>query len=209
MYIWFFVCVLGVIAVMPVHFLSVEHLKLQDRYGEEKGTSIGKIFGVVSGWGFFLFWFGIWISPQARFAVPILLNLSIVIPSIDFSIPLLHLIIFAPFFIVGALFGIKGVKEATLQTAETHRPEKIVTTGVYSTVRHPQYFGGLLAHVGISFLFSALFSLVSTALMVLIIYIISWKEEKELSREFGREYEVYKKEVPMLMPRFISKKKQG
>jgi len=55
MYIWFFVCVLGVIAVMPVHFLSVEHLKLQDRYGEEKGTSIGKIFGVVSGWGFFSF----------------------------------------------------------------------------------------------------------------------------------------------------------
>ncbi len=205
MYIWFFVCTLGVVVILPIYFLSVEHLKLQDRYGREKGTEIGKIFGVISGWGLFLFWFGIWISPQARFTVPILLNLPIAIPFINFSIPLLHLIIFAPFFIVGAWFGIKGVKETTLQTAETHRPGKIVTTGVYSIVRHPQYLGGLLAHVGFSFLFSALFSLLSTALIVLIVYIISWKEEKELIREFGEEYEVYKKNVPMLIPCFIDK----
>ncbi len=206
MYIWFFVCVLGLITILPLYFLSVEHLKLQNRYGEEKGIKISKIFGVISGWGFFLFWFGIWISPQARFTVPILSNLSISIPFVDFSIPALHLIIFAPFFIWGIWYGIKGVEETTLQTAETHRPDKIITTGIYSTVRHPQYFGGLLAHVGISFLFSALFSLVSTALILLIIYIISWKEEKELIREFGNEYEVYKKRVPMLIPRFINRK---
>jgi protein-S-isoprenylcysteine O-methyltransferase Ste14 len=34
------------------------------------------------------------------------------------------------------------VKEVTLKVAETHRTEKIVTRGVYSIVRHPQYLGG-------------------------------------------------------------------
>jgi len=42
---------------------------------------------------------------------------------------------------VGAWFGIKGVTETTLKVAETHRPDRIVTTGVYSIVRHPQYLG--------------------------------------------------------------------
>jgi len=37
--------------------------------------------------------------------------------------------------------------------------------------------------------------------MVALIYLISRKEEKELIREFGREYEDYKKKVPMLIPR--------
>jgi protein-S-isoprenylcysteine O-methyltransferase Ste14 len=201
MYIWFLVCALGAIATMPLYFLSVEHLKLQERYGKEKGIKIGEISGVISGWGFFLFWFGIWISPQPRFTIPILSNLSVLIPVINFSIPLLHLVIFTPFFTMGAWLGIKGVEKTTLQVAETHRPQKIVMTGVYSIVRHPQYFGGLLAHVGISILLSAWYSLLSTPLMVALIYFISWKEEEELIKEFGKEYEGYKEKVPMLIPR--------
>ena len=35
-YIWFFICVLGAIMIVPLHFLLVEHLKLQERYGKEK-----------------------------------------------------------------------------------------------------------------------------------------------------------------------------
>ena len=30
---------------------------------------------------------------------------------------------------------------------------------------------------------------------------MSWKEEKELIREFGKDYEDYKKSVPMLIPK--------
>ena len=62
------------IAVIPLHFLSVEHLKLQEKYGKEKGTKIGEIYGLISGWGFFFFWIGIWVSPQPRFTVPFLQN---------------------------------------------------------------------------------------------------------------------------------------
>jgi len=99
------------------------------------------------------------------------------------------------------LAAIKGVKETTLKVAETHRTEKVITTGVYSIVRHPQYLGGLLAHAGTSFLLSAWYSLLFIPLIVVLIYLISRKEEEELIKEFGNEYEDYRKKVPMLMPR--------
>jgi len=201
MYTWFFISVLGLIATIPLHFLSVEHLKLQKRYGKKKGNKIGEIYGLISGWVFFLFWIGIWFSPQPRFTIPIFQNVSGSVPVVSFSIPLLHLIICASFVIPGALLAIRGVKETTLKVAETHRTETIVTTGVYSVVRHPQYLGGLLAHAGISFLLSAGYSLLLTPLMIALIYLISRKEEEELIREFGKEYEDYKKKVPMLIPR--------
>jgi protein-S-isoprenylcysteine O-methyltransferase Ste14 len=105
------------------------------------------------------------------------------------------------FLIPGAWFGVNGVRETTLKVAETHRTERIVTRGVYSIVRHPQYLGGLLAHIGISFLVSAAYSLLSSPLMILLILLISWKEEKELTREFREEYDNYRKNVPMLLPR--------
>ena len=198
---WFFICLLGAIAVVPIHCLSVEHLKLRDRYGKKKGTKIGNILGLVSGWGFFLFWMGIWISPQPRFTIPLFQNLTVLIPLSGFSIPLLHLMISMPFLVVGAWLGIKGVRQTTLKVAETHRTEKIIATGVYSLMRHPQYFGGLLAHVGICFLLSTWYSFFSTPLMFVLVYIISKKEEKELVREFGREYKDYTKKVPMFIPK--------
>ena len=198
---WFFICVLGAITVVPAHFLSVEHLKLQGRYGKKKGNEISKILGLISGWGFFLFWMGIWVSPQPRFVLPFFQNLTTLIPIVGFSIPLLNLIISILFITLGAWFGIKGVKQTTLKVAETHRTEKIVTTGVYSIVRHPQYFGGLLAHVGVSFILSAWYSLLVTPLIVVLVYLVSKKEEKELIREFVKEYKDYTKKVPMLIPR--------
>ena len=205
MYIWFFICVLGVFATIPIYFLSVEHLKLQEKYGKKKGTKIGDIFGLTSGWGFFFFWMGIWVSPQPIFVIPILQTHSVVVSAMNLSIPLLHVIICAAILAPGAWLAINGVRETTLRVAETHRTETIVTVGVYSIVRHPQYLGGLLAHLGISFLLSAWYSLLLTPIMIVLIYLISRKEEEELIKEFGKEYEDYKRKVPMLIPRFRSR----
>ncbi len=186
--------------MVPLHFMSVEHLSLKQRYGAEKGRRIGEILGLVSGWGFFLFWIGLWLSRQPRFIISFLHTPLILIPYINITIPLAHLLVSLPFLLSGVWFGIAGLQEVTLRVAETHRAERVVTTGVYSIVRHPQYTGGLLTHTGVSFLLSAWFSLASTPLMVLLNYLISAKEEKELVREFGEEYEEYRKRVPMFIP---------
>jgi protein-S-isoprenylcysteine O-methyltransferase Ste14 len=202
MYILFFIFLLGFIATLPLYFLSLEHQKLEKKHGAGKAKKIGDIYGIISGWSFFLFWFGVWFSPQTRFIIPIFEDLFIRLPIFNITIPILHLAIFAPLFAVGAWFGIKGVTQTTLKVAETHRPTKIVKTGVYSIVRHPQYLGGLLAHIAFSFLLSGMYSLLSTPLIVALVYLISRKEESELNKEFGQEYLSYKKKTPMLLPKW-------
>ena len=200
MHVWFIISLLGFISITLPYFLSLEHLKLEGKYGKAKGKRIGEILGIISGWGFFLFWFGIWFSPQERFSIPFLQDLAIEIPFWSQTIHLVNFLIFLPFFIAGAWFGIKGVILTSVKVAETHRTDKIITKGVYSIVRHPQYLGGILAHIGASFLLSGMYSLLATPLVIALIYIISWKEENELTKEFGKDYEDYKKRVPMLIP---------
>ena len=202
MSLWFWISVLAEIAILPLYFWSLEHTKLQKRFGVEKGIRIGDILGLISGWGFFLFLFGIWLSPQPRFTIPFLQDLILAIPIISFEVPLLNLIIFIPIILVVLWIALKGVSEVSLKVAETHRAEKVITTGVYSIIRHPQNLGAVLAHVGISVLLSALYSLLLTPFLVIYIYFISWKEEIELIKEFGKDYEEYKAKVPMFIPKF-------
>jgi len=184
---------MGLILVIPIHFLSVEHSRLDSKYGQEKGLKIGAAFGMISGWGFFLFLIGLWVSPQERFAIQIS-------EIIFMGVPLFHIILAIVFLLPGAWLGITGVIEVGLKVAETHRAERVISTGVYSRVRHPQYLGSILAHVGASFLLSAYYSLLVTPLVILINYILCWKEERELVREFGEAYIEYQNRTPMLFP---------
>ena len=202
MYILFFICVLGVIAAVPIHFLSVEHLRFQEKYGQEKGAKISEIYGRLSANLLFFALIGIWFSPQSRFITPIFENTSVTIPVINFSIPLIHLIISVPFVLLGVWLLINSVKGLSRRVSETHRPEKVITTGIYTIVRHPQHLGWLSTHVGFTFLLSALYSLLFTPFLIGLLYLISKKEEQELTREFGKEYEEYKRTVPMFIPRF-------
>ncbi len=197
---WFWISLIGEIIIFPIYILSLEHIKLQQKLGKEKGIIVGDILGMISGWGYFLFLFGIWISPQPRFLIPFLEKAILTVPTFEITIPLVHLMIFLPTIIVVLWLSLLGVKEVSLKVAETHRPVKIVNTGVYSYVRHPQYLGAILAHFAISVLLSAFYSLVLTPIMILYLYLLAWKEEKELVREFGLEYEQYQAKVPMIIP---------
>ena len=206
--LWFIISILGMCLMVPLHFLSVEHLKFQKKFGLDKGNKITGILGLTSGWGFFMFWFGVWISPQPRFIIPFMQNLIINVPVINFSIPIFHLLISIPFILIGAWFGIGSVKVTSLKVAETHRTDRIVSNKIYSYIRHPQYFGGILAHIGITFLLSSLFSLIFTPLVILLNFLVSWKEEKELIKEFGEDYKGYQEKVPMFFPRLKKQQKK-
>lgn len=204
MFALFIVCVVCLFVTVPLHFRSVEYTKLQKKYGKKKGVKIGKIYGTVSGTMQFIFLIGLWISPQPRFTVPIF---SKSISLLNRSIPILHLIISLPLIVVGAWFGIQGVRTTGIEVAETHcAPEKLETTGVYSIVRHPQYFGWILTHVGFSIFVSSWYSALFTPILIALIYLISKKEEDQLTKVFGKEYENYHEKVPMLIPTFWLKR---
>ena len=200
----FIVSLIGVIVLLPVHFLSVEHTRLDARYGKEKGKKIGSALGIISGWGYFLFLFGVWLSPQEQFSLLILDQPNFVLLDL-FTISIADILLGLLFIIPGMWFGIKGVTDLGLTVSETHRAERVITKGVYSTVRHPQYLGAMLSHIGISFLLSQLYALIVTPVIILRDFIACRKEERELVREFGREYEDYRRKVPMLLPRFKGK----
>ncbi len=202
MSVWLILFTILLVAFIPIHFASVSHKMLERKFGSKNGENIGKVLGMVSGWGFFIVLFGIWISPQPRFRIPFLQDLIWTIPIFNFEIPILHIIIALPLIVISIYLGIFGVKEISLEASETHKTEEIISSGVYSIVRHPQYLGAIFAHIAFSILLSGLYSLILTILVVFYNYITAWKEEKELVKEFGEEYERYKEEVPMFLPRF-------
>ncbi len=162
------------------------------------------MLGIVSGYAFFVFWIGMWIAPQPRFEIGFLQEVVIVIPFvtpyISWRIPVVHFLAGAAFLLLGGWLGLKGVTELTLEVSETHHPDEIVKSGIYSSIRHPQYLGGFLSHIGMTFLLSSLYSLLCTPIVALVIYLLCRKEERELVREFGDEYRGYREEVPMFFP---------
>lgn len=77
---------------------------------------------------------------------------------------------------------------------------KLITSGPYKKIRHPRYLGILVFFSGISltFLSWADLLLVLATLAVLIWRVID--EEKLMHEEFGKEWEVYKKNSSALIP---------
>lgn len=72
----------------------------------------------------------------------------------------------------------------------------IVTTGIYSKIRHPGYLGYLLGYLGV---FLAIGSY--PMLIVILAYTLSFihsiiSEENFLREKFGNKYETYIKQVP-------------
>ena len=179
MYVWFLICFVGIILIIPLYFLSLEHQKLDAKYGKEKGKKIGSTYGYISGWIFFGFWFGLYISPQLAFTLPLFPELAFG-PIFGITFPLFHILLSIPLIILAFWFGIIGVKGTGLETAETHRTEKIVDSGLYSIVRHPQYLGGIFGQIGFSILLSRALSLLILPFIMYLVYIICLKEENEL-----------------------------
>ena len=201
MFSWFLVSVAGFVLIIPVYFLSLDHIRLDGWLGDSMGKRVGNLLGMISGWGFFLFWFGIWISPQNRFQLS-----SPMFTVLGYQCSILNILI-SLFPLTPAFWlGLKGVMELGLETSETHRAEMVVSTGLYGKVRHPQYLGGILGHFGVSMLLGSTYALLVTPLVLLVVYIISWKEEKEMVREFGDEYRRYQGIVPMFIPRLRSRR---
>jgi len=63
-----------------LHFKYGEHMKLQEEYGKEKGTEIGRLYARTSSLEF-IFWMGLYISPQPT---PIIARAPAMLPLKDF-----------------------------------------------------------------------------------------------------------------------------
>lgn len=83
---------------------------------------------------------------------------------------------------------------------KTREEPQVITTGVFSIVRHPIYLGSILLYFGFILLSLSLLSVLVWILILVFYYMISRYEERLLIQRFGSVYEEYKKKVPMLFP---------
>jgi protein-S-isoprenylcysteine O-methyltransferase Ste14 len=102
-------------------------------------------------------------------------------------------------FLIGAwYFAREGMR---IVFGEERAEPAVIGKGVFSRVRHPVYLGCILFYIGLVVFTLSLFSaLVCVAIMIFYHYISRYEEEL-LSGKFGKEYEQYKKSVPMWIPR--------
>ena len=73
--------------------------------------------------------------------------------------------------------------------------EEIVTTGVYTKIRHPLYLSLIVQNIGIALAFGVLITSVMALLTILHWIITALKEEAVLLQRFPDEYRRYKQEV--------------
>lgn len=81
--------------------------------------------------------------------------------------------------------------------------DKLVTTGVYSKVRHPIYSADIFLAWGIFLCFPTL--RVGVSVLWLTVVLLGWMrlEEAALLHRFGEDYYLYKARTPMLFPRYF------
>lgn len=83
----------------------------------------------------------------------------------------------------------------------------VVSSGIYSRVRHPRYLEYMLTFLGLAFLTGAAGIFVLAFATILLYLIVAPLEERELREAFGPAYEAYAREVPRFIPRLRSASK--
>ncbi|MFX1574684.1 MAG: methyltransferase family protein [Promethearchaeota archaeon] len=77
---------------------------------------------------------------------------------------------------------------------------KLVENGPYAIVRHPQYLGGMLFSISITFWTQIFLSLFLSIIIIILTYQWTYVEDKNLIEKFGEDYKKYKLKVPRLNP---------
>jgi protein-S-isoprenylcysteine O-methyltransferase Ste14 len=80
---------------------------------------------------------------------------------------------------------------------------RLKTDGFYAFIRHPSYFGMLLAMAGWALVFRSIIGLLLLALICLPIIALIRAEENFLIREFGERYRAYQQRIPWRLLPFM------
>lgn len=86
------------------------------------------------------------------------------------------------------------------------RDAELAVDGPYAWIRNPLYFGSFLLGLGFSLASGRPALLVAFAILFLAIYLpVMKKEEEELVRKFGAQFDRYRQQVPFFWPGFRKK----
>jgi protein-S-isoprenylcysteine O-methyltransferase Ste14 len=77
---------------------------------------------------------------------------------------------------------------------------RVVSTGIYKYIRHPQYTGFMLLTTGMLIEWATLPMLLMWPFMAVMYYRLAKREERDMTEEFGEEYVMYMKRTKRFIP---------
>jgi protein-S-isoprenylcysteine O-methyltransferase Ste14 len=108
---------------------------------------------------------------------------------------------------LGVIIAVKAFRsydgKAFFGLSDLSKEDEFRTEGLLKHVRHPLYAGSIILLIGFWAYIPNIGNAISVLLMIAYFRIGIYFEEKKLIRLFGEEYLVYRKETPMLLPRFF------
>ena len=137
-----------------------------------------KISGIISVFMFLIPPFAIAIVPQPRF----LYNFVIIL-------------IGGILFIVGFALNIAARRHIGYIPG-LKKKERLITTGIYSIIRHPIYLANSLFVMGWSLIFLGTISIFFSVCYMFMYIPLNFMEERILIKEYGKRYLEYKKRTP-------------
>ena len=96
--------------------------------------------------------------------------------------------------------GGRELKKGRIGNIPRLETNRLVTTGIYSCMRHPMLFGLTLLPLGFALLVGSptFITVIAPLEMLFIVFMVIVFEEMEVRKKFPGEYEKYKKTVPMV-----------
>ena len=103
----------------------------------------------------------------------------------------------------------KGGPTDIFDVAISPRTQKLVVTGPYQYTRNPMVLGMFCCYFALAFYLNSLPDLIILAVLFIAArFYLEETEERRLWKDFGKEYEEYRRHVPMILPR-VRGRKQG
>ena len=97
---------------------------------------------------------------------------------------------------IGVIFIIAGIITLGEYFTTSIIPKGLVTTGIYSKIRHPMFIGAILVYIGIVVIFQSIIGFLLVLFILIPFFIYSAiEEEKILSEKFKDKYIAYKKKT--------------
>jgi protein-S-isoprenylcysteine O-methyltransferase Ste14 len=116
-----------------------------------------------------------------------------------------------PLFVLGIVSVIAGVilaamasrviSVSTVADMRPHRKAELVTTGLYSRVRHPLYLAVFLLFIGVALMYPFPVVIVFSLSMIGYTVVGAYLEEKKLIKYYGEAYLEYRKQTGFILPK--------